>query len=68
MQILIKASVVDFIFSKIPCFQQIPLNAFRRIRLNYENYSFRRIYFRHSSNIQTPKASLKNSLMETHLK
>ena len=44
MQILIKASVVDFIFSKIPCFQQIPLNAFRRIRLNYENYSLRRMY------------------------
>ena len=40
LQIIIKASVEDFIFSKIPCFQHILLNAFRRMLLNYEKNSF----------------------------
>ena len=45
LQIIIKASVEDFIFSKIPCFQHILLNAFRRMRLKYEKSSFRRALF-----------------------
>ena len=44
-EIIIKGSVEDFIFSKIPCFQQILLNVFRRMLLNYEKNSFRRTLF-----------------------
>ena len=42
---IIKALVADFISSKILCFQHILMNTFRRMRLNYENYSLRRILF-----------------------
>ena len=46
LQIIIKASLAEFIFSKIPCFQHIfLLNTFRRMCLNYENCSLRRILF-----------------------
>ena len=42
LQNIIKASVADFIFSKIPCFQHILLNTWRKC-LKYENFSLRRI-------------------------
>ena len=35
--------MVDFIFSKIPCFQHILLDSFRQMRVKYENYSLRHI-------------------------
>ena len=35
----------NIFFSKIPCFQHILLNTFRRMCLKYESYSFRRILF-----------------------
>ena len=38
---IIKASVAEFNFSKVPCFQQILQNTFRQTRLKYENYSLR---------------------------
>ena len=47
LEIIIKASVADFIFSKIPCFQHILLNKYRRMRLKCEKYYLRRILFRH---------------------
>ena len=45
LQITIKVSVAEFIFSKISCIQHILLNSFRLMRLIYENRSFRRILF-----------------------
>ena len=45
LQIIIKGSVAEFIFIKIQCFQHIPQNTFRRMRLMYENYFLRRILF-----------------------
>ena len=44
-QIIIKSSVAALILSKIPCFQHILMNTFRRMRLNYENCSLRSILF-----------------------
>ena len=38
-QIIIKASVAEFIFSEVPGFQHILLNNYRRAYLKYENYS-----------------------------
>ena len=61
LQTIIKASVADLIFSKIPCFQyfmlltSILVNTFRRMRLKYEHYSLRL------------KLNAKY-LMDTHLK
>ena len=56
----------------IPCFQDILLNNFRQMRLNFENYlrdaSYFSMYFRHSNNIQAAKASLRNAPMGIHKK
>ena len=41
----IKASLAEFAFSKIPCFQYILLKTFKRMRLNYVNCFLRRILF-----------------------
>ena len=38
-----QGSVAEFMFIKIPCFQHILLNTFRRMRLKYEHYSLRHI-------------------------
>ena len=38
---IIKGSVAEFIFSKIPSFQHILLNTLRQMHLQYENYSLR---------------------------
>ena len=38
LQTIFKASVVEFVFSKIPCFHHIIMNTFRRMHLKYENY------------------------------
>ena len=43
LQVIIKASVTDFIFSKIPSFSIFCLKTFRRICLKCANYSLRRI-------------------------
>ena len=48
LKIVIKASTMDFIFSKIPYFQHILLNTFRRMSLKYKNYCLRRILFQKS--------------------
>ena len=45
LQIIINASLTEFIFSKIPYIQHILMNTFRRMRLNYGNFSLRRILF-----------------------
>ena len=45
LQIIIKTSVVDRIFSNIPSFQHIVLDNFTQMRLKYENYSLKRILF-----------------------
>ena len=45
LQIIIQTFVVDFSFSKTPCFQHVVLGSFRQMRLQYENYSLRRILF-----------------------
>ena len=45
LQIVIESSVVEFISSKFPWFQHILLNLFKRMRLQYENYSLRHILF-----------------------
>ena len=44
--------MAEFIFSTISYFQHILLDIFRRIRLNYENCSFRGILFYTLNNIQ----------------
>ena len=43
LQIIIKASVAEFIFNKISCFRHILMNTFKRMRLKYETFSLRRI-------------------------
>ena len=43
--ILKKFCLEKFIFSKIPCFQHIPLKTFRQMRLKHENCSLRRVLF-----------------------
>ena len=43
LQLIIKASVVEFIFVKIPCFLHILLNTFRQILKKYESYSLKGI-------------------------
>ena len=49
-----KASLAEFILSKIPCFSYILLlNAFRRMRFREESY------FRHSNNIHTTNGSFQ---------
>ena len=58
LQIVIKVSLAEFIVSKIPWFKHIPLNALRRMFLDYENCSLRRILFYNL----VPRAILKNSL------
>ena len=45
LQVVIKAYLADFVFSKIPRFQYILLNTFTRMRLKYENYSLMFILF-----------------------
>ena len=45
LQIIIKASVVEFIFCKTPFFQHIPMNTFRQMWLKHENHSLRGILF-----------------------
>ena len=45
LQIIVKGSVADFKFIKIPCFQHILLNTFRWMRLKHGNYSLSRILF-----------------------
>ena len=45
LQTMIKGSVTELIFSKIPCFQHILLDTFRQMRLKHENYSLRGILF-----------------------
>ena len=47
LQVIIKASVTDFIFSKTPCFQHILLNSFKRHHLKYETILSAASYFRH---------------------
>ena len=44
-KIIIKTFVVEFIFSKILCFQHNLLVRFSQMRLKYEKYSLRRILF-----------------------
>ena len=44
-KINIDVSIVEFIFSKSPCFLHIFINNFRRIRLKYENLPLRDILF-----------------------
>ena len=39
LQTIIKGSVAEFIFNKIPCFQHIFQNTFRQMRLKNENYT-----------------------------
>ena len=46
LQIIIKASVGDFIYSKVQCFQDIPLS------VKYGNMLSVTSYFGHSRNIQ----------------
>ena len=52
LQIIIKASVADLIFSKTLCFQHfmlltsILMSTFRRMPLKDENYSLRPIFFK----------------------
>ena len=43
--IIINESVTDFIFIKMPCFQNILMGTFRWMRLMYENYSLKRMLF-----------------------
>ena len=45
LEIVIKASLAKFVFSEIPCFKNILLNTFRQMRLKYENYFLRNIFF-----------------------
>ena len=45
LPIIINESVTDFIFIKMPCFQNILLSTFRWMRLKYENYSLKRMLF-----------------------
>ena len=45
VQIIIKTSVAEFIFSKIPCSHYILLNTFSWIRLKYEIYPLRDTLF-----------------------
>ena len=45
LPIIINESVADFIFIKMPCFQNILLSTFRWMRLKYENYSLKRMLF-----------------------
>ena len=44
-KVIISASVAEFIFSKIPCFQHILTNTSRRMRLNHEYCSLRCVLF-----------------------
>ena len=62
VQIIMKTFAIHFIFSKIPCFQEILLGRRRQMRLKYENYYLRPIL------LQTTKASLEKLLMEVELK
>ena len=43
MQIIIKVSVAEFIFSKISCFQHIFLNTSKRIHSNYETLKMKAV-------------------------
>ena len=43
LQIIIKASVAECIFSKISCFRHILMNTLKRMRLKYETFSLRHI-------------------------
>ena len=38
LQIIVKASATEFIFSKVPCFYQILKNTFRTMGVKYENH------------------------------
>lgn len=42
---IIKASLLEFVLSKIQCSQHILLNIFKRIYLNYGHYYLRSIFF-----------------------
>ena len=71
LQITIKVSAAEFIFSKIPYFRIILLNTFRLVTLKYENNYFEAFYFRYSNNIQVVASNCKNLIkklsMEIHL-
>ena len=56
LQIVIKTFVVDFIFSKILCFQHIFLSSLRLMHLKYENYSLRRMLFQTSKQHSVDKS------------
>ena len=45
LQMIIKANVGEFIFSKALCFQHILLNTLRQMPRKYEDYPFRDILF-----------------------
>ena len=45
LKIFCKLFVAEFVFSKILCFQHIPMNSFRQINLNYGNCSLRDIKY-----------------------
>ena len=45
LEIIIKAFLAEFIFSKILYFQHVIMNTFRQMCLNYKNCSLRRILF-----------------------
>ena len=45
LQIIINAFVAEFTFSRILHLQQILMNTYKRIPLNYESYSLRSILF-----------------------
>ena len=48
--IIIKASEVEFIFSKVPCFQLILLKTFRKMLLKFDDHHLRASFFRNSNN------------------
>ena len=53
LQIVIKTSMAEFIFSKVSCFQHILLKTFRRMPVKYENDPLR-----------DTEQKMKESLME----
>ena len=63
-----KIFVVDFIFSKIPCFQHIHLDRFRQIDLKYENYSLGHILFQTLTRHSDDKSFIAKTFGESRVK
>ena len=68
LQMIIKASVVEFILNKTQWFQHILLDTIRRIRLKYEMYSLRRVLFYTFKQYSDYKSLIAKTFTENTLK